>query len=202
MKRLLSFLTVLVFAAASPAGDYNDKLKLGDPAPAWTALPGVDGKNHSLNDLKDKPVVVVVFTCNSCPVAAGYEDRIIAFAKKHAGADSKVAVVAINVNKIEADRMDKMQERAKEKAFPYPYLYDETQKIAHDYGATYTPEFFVLDKDRKIAYMGAMDDVNPPRTESKHFLEDAVEAVLAGRKPVPAETRARGCMIRFVKPKR
>jgi peroxiredoxin len=108
----------------------------------------------------------------------------------------------VNVNTIDADRLDKMQERAKEKAFPYPYLYDETQKIAKDYGATYTPEFFILDKDRKIAYMGAMDDGSPPRTESKHYLEDAVEAVLAGRKPAPAETRARGCLIRLVKPKR
>src|SRR5436190_1306024 len=83
--------------------------------------------------------------------------------------------------------------RAKEKGFPYPYLYDETQKIAKDHGATYTPEFFVLDRDRRLAYMGAMDDVSPPRQESKHFLDDAVTAVLAGRKPPVAETLARGC---------
>src|SRR6266478_123270 len=138
MKRLLSVPVVLALATAAPAGEYNEKLKIGDPAPAWTALPGADGKKHGLHDLKDKQVVVVVFTCNSCPVAAGYEDRIIAFAKKRAGTDAPVAVVAINVNTIEADRLDKMQERAKEKAFPYPYLYDETQKIAKEYGATYT----------------------------------------------------------------
>ena len=113
-----------------------------------------------------------------------------------------MAVVAINVNTIEADRLDKMQERAKEKAFPYPYLYDESQKIAKEYGATYTPEFFVLDRDRKIAYMGAMDDATPPRMETKHYLADAVEAALAGYKPAVTETRARGCLIRFVKPKR
>jgi peroxiredoxin len=202
MNRLLSVPVILAFAAAAPAGEFNEKLKIGDAAPAWTALPGVDGKPHALADLKDKQAVVVIFTCNSCPVAAGYEDRIIAFTKKHAGPDAPVAVVAINVNTIEADRLDKMQERAKEKAFPYAYLYDETQKIAKDFGATYTPEFFILDKDRKIAYMGAMDDISPPRAESKHYLDDAVEAVLAGRKPAPGETRARGCMIRFVKPKR
>jgi peroxiredoxin len=202
MKRLLSVPVILALATSAPAGEFNEKLKIGDPAPAWTGLPGVDGKKHALADLSAKQVVVVVFTCNSCPVAAGYEDRIIGFAKKHAGATSPVAVVAINVNTIEADRMDKMQERAKEKAFPYPYLYDETQKIAKDYGATYTPEFFVLDRDRKIAYMGAMDDVNPPRTESKHYLEDAVDALVAGRKLAAPETRARGCLIRFAKPKR
>jgi peroxiredoxin len=202
MKRLLSVPVILALATSAPAGEFNEKLKIGDPAPAWTGLPGVDGKKHALADLSAKQVVVLVFTCNSCPVAAGYEDRIIGFAKKHGGANSPVAVVAINVNTIEADRLDKMQERAREKAFPYPYLYDETQKIAKDYGATYTPEFFVLDRDRKIAYMGAMDDVNPPRTESKHYLEDAIDALVAGRKPAPPETRARGCLIRFVKPKR
>jgi peroxiredoxin len=200
MKRLLSVPVILALTVTASAGEFNEKLKIGDPAPAWTNLPGVDGSRHSLADLKDQRVVVLVFTCNSCPVAAGYEDRIIAFAKKHAGPE--IAVVAVNVNTIEADRLDKMQERAKEKAFPYPYLYDETQKIAKDYGATSTPEFFVLDRDRGIAYMGAMDDVNPPRAESKHYLEDAVQAVLAGQKPAPAETRPRGCSIRFLKPKR
>ena len=125
------------------------------PAPAWIDLPGTDGKKHSLADLKDKPVVVVVFTCNSCPVGRTYEDRIIEFAKKHAAPDSKVALVAINVNTIEEDRLPKMQERAKEKGFPFLYLFDESQRIARDFGAMYTPEFFVIDKDRKIAYMGA-----------------------------------------------
>jgi peroxiredoxin len=198
-------LSLMLFAALSrfaAAGEYNEKLKIGDSAPAWTNLPGTDGKRNSLADLKDKQIVVLIFTCNSCPVAVGYEDRVIDFAKKHAGASSPVAVVAINVNTIEADRLDKMQERAKDKGFPFAYLYDESQKIAKDYGASYTPEFFVLDKDRHIAYMGAMDDVSPPRMESKHYLEDAVRAMLEGRKPNPAETRARGCAIRFTKPKR
>ncbi len=202
MKRLGIVIAATILVAPLPAGEFNEKLKVGDPAPAWVNLPGVDGKTHSLADLKDKRAVVLVFTCNSCPVAVGYEDRIIAFAKKYAGPGSPVAVVAVNVNTVEADRLDKMQERAKEKGFPYPYLYDETQKIAKDYGATSTPEFFVLDRDRRVAYMGAMDDVSPPRAESKHFLEDAVQAVLEGKKPPVAETRARGCAIRYVRPKR
>jgi peroxiredoxin len=179
------------------AGEFNKKLSVGDPAPAWSDLPGTDGKKHSQSDLKDKSVIVVVFTCNSCPVAESYEDRIIEFAKKHATADSTVAVVAVNVNSIEEDRLPKMQERAKEKGFPFLYLFDESQRIARDFGAMYTPEFFVIDKDRKIAYMGAMDDKGPPAAAGKSFLADAVDAVLAGKKPPIGETLARGCRIRY-----
>jgi len=157
-------LLLLGLALPVPAGEFNKKLTVGDAAPAWTDLPGIDGKNHSLSDLKDKDVVIVIFTCNSCAVAVAYEDRIIAFAKKHAGQDSKVAVVAINVNVIEEDRLPKMKERAKEKGFHFSYLFDETQKIARDYGAVYTPEFFVLNKERKVVYMGAMDEKNIRRT--------------------------------------
>ena len=103
---------------------------------------------------------MLIFTCNSCPVAVGYEDRILALTKKYT--DKSTAFVAVNVNTIEEDRLDKMQERAQDKGFAFPYLYDESQRIAKDYGAMYTPEFFVLDQHRRIAYMGAMDDVSPP----------------------------------------
>jgi peroxiredoxin len=188
--------------ALVPAGEFNKKLSVGDPAPAWAGLPGVDGKPHALADLKGKRAVVLAFTCNSCPVAVDYEDRIIGFAKKHAGPDSPVALVAVNVNTIEEDRLPKMRERAKEKGFPFPYLYDESQKIARDYGATTTPEFFVLDADRRVVYMGAMDDASPPAAPGKQFLEDAVRAALKGGKPVVAETFPRGCMIRFSRTRR
>jgi peroxiredoxin len=199
----LSLAAIGVFAQpALIGGEYNTKLKIGDPAPPWTDLPGVDGKKHTLADLKGKDAVVVVFTCNSCPIAAGYEDRLIAFAKKHCGPDGRTALVAINVNTIAADRLDKMEERAKDKGFNFPYLYDETQKIAKDYGASYTPEFFVLTKDRKIAYMGAMDDRNNEKDAKTSYLEPAVEAVLKGEKPAKAETLARGCAIRFARERR
>src|SRR5215831_9637475 len=102
----LALLVLVLLAGAVPAGKFNEVLSPGDAAPAWSDLPGVDGKKHSLADLKDKDVVVVVFTCCSCPAAEDYEDRIIAFAKKHA--ESKVALVAINVNTIPEDRLDKM----------------------------------------------------------------------------------------------
>ena len=143
-------------------------------------------------------VVVVVFTCNSCPVAVGYEDRIIAFAKKHA---ADVAVVAINVNRIEEDSLERMQERAESKKFPYLYLFDESQKIAKDFGATYTPEFYVLGPDRKIAYMGGMDDNSDPAVVTENYLEPAVESVLKGTPLKTKETRAIGCRVRYARKK-
>ena len=108
------------------AGEFNGVLNIGDAAPAWADLPGTDGKSHSLAELQDKKVVVVVFTCNSCPVARDYEDRVIALAKQN---PQDVAVVAINVNRGAEDSLAKMTERARERGFPYLYLADETQNI-------------------------------------------------------------------------
>jgi peroxiredoxin len=201
MPRLNVFALVAVAALAGSAagGEFNKKLNIGDAAPAWKDLPGADGKRHSLADLKDKDVVVVVFTCNSCPIAVDYEDRIVAFAKKHAAPEGKVGLVAINVNTVAEDRLPEMTKRAQKKGFPFPYVYDETQQIARDYGANYTPEFFILNKKRKVVYMGAMDDKSNVQEAKENFLEPAVEAALKGQKPPKTETLARGCMIRYVK---
>lgn len=176
------------------AGEFNKKLNVGDAAPAWKGLPGTDGKKHSLADLAAKDVVVVVFTCNSCACSEEYEDRIIAFAEKY---KEKVGLVAINVNTIPEDRLEAMTKKAAKKKFPFPYLYDESQQIARDYGATYTPEFFVLDKARKVAYLGAMDDKTKADAVTERYLEAAVEAVLKGKKPPKGETIAHGCLIRY-----
>lgn len=192
LRSVLSF--VLFTPSLLVAGEFNKLLKLGDTAPAWKELPGTDGKKHALADHSGKDLVVVVFTCNSCACSEEYEDRIIAFAKKY---QDKVALVAINVNTIPDDRLDAMKKRAEKKKFPFEYLYDESQKLAKDYGATYTPEFFVLNKERRIAYMGAFDDkTNLPDVKDK-YLEPAIEALLKDEKPAKAETAARGCMIRW-----
>jgi peroxiredoxin len=185
---------VLLLPVACVAGEFNKKLNLGDPAPVWNDLPGTDGKKHSPADYADKEVVVVVFTCNSCACSEEYEDRIIAFADKY---KAKVGVVAINVNTIPEDRLDAMKKKADKKKFPFAYLYDESQKIARDFGATYTPEFFVLTRDRKVAYMGAMDDKTKVDEVKERYLESAVEAVLKGEKSKTGETNPHGCLIRF-----
>lgn len=192
MLRALVLLPLFVVAAT--AGEFNKVLKIGDAAPAWTHLPGTDGKKHSLADLKDKAAVVVVFTCNSCPFAVEYEDRIVALAKS---AGEKVAVVAINVNTIKEDALPEMTKRAEKKKFPFAYLFDESQAIAKKFGANYTPEFFVLDRDRKVAYMGALDDTSKAADVKVRYVEDALAAVLAGKPAAKGETLARGCKIRF-----
>lgn len=199
LVRLFVLTALLLVPALSHGGQYNEALNLGDAGPAWSDLPGVDGKKHSLADLKDKEIVVVVFTCNSCPIANDYEGRIIAVAKKHAGPEGKLAVVAINVNKIEADSLPKMKERAEGQGYNFPYLFDETQKIAKAYGATFTPEFFVLNKDRKVVYMGGMDDNSNAASVKENYLNPAIQAAFKGEKPAVGETVARGCRVRYVR---
>jgi len=181
------------------AGEFNKKFSIGDACPSSfkDLVNVVDDKKFGLDDLKAKDVIVVCVTCNHCPVAVAYEDRLIKFVKDHAGPDSKVGFVAISVNVGDDDGPDKMKERAKAKGFNFPYLYDGTQKTATDLGATKTPEFFVFGKDRKLIYQGAMDDdQKAPKT---NYLEPAVKAGLAGKKVEMAETRPFGCGIKFKK---
>jgi peroxiredoxin len=195
MYRFAAIVSVFLAASLTLAGEFNSSRNIGDDAPPWKDLPGVDGKNHSLADLDKKPVVVV-FTCNSCPIATDYEDRIIAIAKKFA---DQVNFVAINVNRVPEDSLAKMKTRAEAKKFPYPYLFDESQQIAKDYGAVFTPEFFVLNADRKIVYMGGLDDNSDASQVKTKYLDPAIEAVLKGAKPETQETAARGCRIRFAR---
>lgn len=181
------------------AGEFNEVLSIGDKVPAWENLPGTDGKKHSLSELKDKEVVILVFTCLSCPTAVDYEERINSLAKKHSGTDGKVAVVAVCVNRVEADRLPKLEARTKSKSLAFVYLYDESQKIAKDYGAIFTPEFYVLNKDRQLVYMGAMDDSTDPKLIKQNFVESAIAAAQKGEKPAVTETLARGCRVRYVR---
>jgi peroxiredoxin len=192
----LALLLACLAVTPAVAGKYNKKLNIGDAAPVFSDLPCTDDKTYSLDSFKDKDVVVIAITCNHCPVAVAYEDRIVAFAKKYEG---KVGFIAINVNNIDADKMDKMKERAKEKGFNFPYLYDESQKIGRSLGASVTPEFYVLNKDRKIVYMGAMDDNIKADQVKENYLEPAVDATLKGETPAKAETRAFGCGVQYQK---
>lgn len=195
-------LAMLALPQVGWSGKYNKTLNVGDAAPTWKDLPGADGQKHSLADLADKDVVVTVFTCNSCPYAVDYEDRLIEFARQHAGPESRVALVAINVNRIEEDQLPAMKARAAEKGFNFPYLYDESQEIARRFGALRTPESYVLDKERRIIYMGAMDDSPDIRKVRLKYMEDAVAAALEG-KPAPfGETPSIGCLIRYVRERR
>jgi peroxiredoxin len=186
-------------AATSQAGQFNEVLSIGDRAPAWESLPGVDGRNHSFSEYADKPFLVVVFTCASCPTASDYEDRIDALAQKSGGDRGSVAVVAICVNRVPEDQLPALTERAKAKGFHFDYLYDESQKIARAYGAVFTPEFYVLNRDRKVIYMGALDDSTDPAKVTQRYVEDALAAAQAGQNPKITEVIARGCRVRYVR---
>ena len=193
-------LTALLCVSASAlAGKDNQKLSIGDAPPAWTKLTGTDSQQHSLADLAEKEVIVVCFTCNTCPYAVDHEDRLIALAKKFAAEGNKCALVAINANKVPGDLLPAMQERAKTKAFNFPYLHDEMQEVAKSFGATFTPEFVVLNKERKVVYLGALDDSPDGKTITKRYVEDAVAATLSGKAPETAETPAVGCAVRYAK---
>lgn len=199
-KQFLLGLVICGLAAASLwAGKYNKQLTIGDAAPGWSGLAGTDGKQHALADLADKEVVVVCFTCNTCPYAIDYEDRLIALAKQFAAAGNRCVLVAINANKVKEDLLPAMQQRAKDKGFNFLYLHDETQQVARSFGATYTPEFVVLNKDRKVVYLGAMDDSPDGQHVTKKYIENAVAAALSGKQPEVAETPAVGCAVRYVR---
>ncbi len=203
MSRLATLLALIAFAPAATGGKFNKSLSVGDAAPAWADLDGTDGAKHSLADLKAKAVVVVAFTCNSCPVAQDYEDRLIALAKPYAAADSPVAVVAICVNAGKEDALPALKARAAKRKFPFAYLTDPSQEIARRYGAAYTPEFFVLDRDRKVAYLGAFDDKAPPGEPTARHVEEAIVAALAGKAAATGETSAAaGCRMKLAPKKR
>jgi peroxiredoxin len=190
----LSTLALLVFllvgTAALPAK--QPALKVGAIAPAWNGLPGVDGQEHGLEEFRDADAVAVVFTCNECPFAQGCESRLARLADAYR--DRGVVVVAINSNKTED--LAAMQRRARERKLPYLYLRDETQNVAKTYGALRTPEVFLLDQDRKVAYRGGVDDAAAPGGEPQvQYLRDAIDAVLERKAPPRAVTRAIGCSI-------
>ena len=195
MIRPLFLLAMMTSVSPLVAGRFNKQLEIGDAAPAWTDLAGTDGQQHSLCDLKNAKAVLVVFTSNSCPYAMDAESRVMELSKKYAARG--LVVVAINANKSEEDALPAMKVRAKEKQYPYAYLYDETQQTAKAFGARYTPEFYLLDGDRNVVYMGALDD-NPIGNDVKqHYVVQAIEAVLRGDAIETAETAPVGCAIRY-----
>ena len=179
------------------AAKFNRVVDIGQQAPVWKGLPGIDGKQHGLAEHKSAKLVVVLFLRNNCPIAQAYEERVRAFVEKFT--PQGVAVVAINVSAEQGEGLEQMQARAKERKFSFPYLRDESQKIGQAYGATNTPHVFVLDQQRCIAYMGAIDDNNQPKLVEEHFLVDAVTALLEGKAVDNPETLQRGCHIDYKK---
>ncbi|QDU77125.1 Redoxin [Bremerella volcania] len=194
-------LAVFLTLTAIQAGEFNPVLSVGDVVQPWENLPGTDGEPHSWKDLKDKKAIVIAFTCNTCPYAIDYQDRLKKLARKWAS-DDRVALIAVNSNLIDDDSLEAMKERAKAEEFTFPYLKDEKQELGKAWGATRTPEFFVIDSERKVVYMGAMDDDTNAAEATVNYVDKAVEATLAGKNPEVQETVAIGCNIRYKRSRR
>jgi peroxiredoxin len=174
------------------------KLTIGERAPEFL-LPGVDGQEYSLGLFRDKKVVVVVFTCNHCPYARAYEERLIQLQRDYA--DQGVQFLAINSNDsmtYPEDSFDNMIKRARDRQFNFPYLRDETQHVARAYGAEYTPEVFVLNAKGQVRYIGRVDDNwQQPHKVQTHNLRDAIVAVLKHKPVENPVTHAIGCTIKW-----
>ena len=170
---------------------------IGDTA-ADFSLKNIDGKMVSLADYKDAKGFIVIFTCNHCPYAVMYEDRINDLHNKYAS--QGYPVVAINPNDPEvkpADSFENMIVRAKEKNFKFAYLLDEGQKIYPEYGATKTPHVYLLDNKRVVQYIGAIDDsARSADNVEETFLEDAIISLQMGEEVNPKVTKAVGCSIK------
>lgn len=173
-------------------------ISVGAKAPDFDLL-GVDGQSYSLSGFADQQAVVVIFSCNHCPYVVANEDRMIELQADYA--DRGVQVVAINPNdevKYPADSFEAMKARAEEKGFNFPYLRDETQEVTRAYGASVTPEVFVVDAAGTIVYHGRIDDnTMEPENVTRHDLREALDELLAGQELAVKETEPVGCSVKW-----
>lgn len=206
-RSLLASLAVALVLSRSLGAENPPTLSLGAAAPDFS-LPGVDGRNWALKDFAEAKALVFIFTCNHCPTAQYYEERI-----KQIVTDYKpkgVALLAISPNDPKSVRLDElgwtdlsdtlaeMKLRAKEREFNFPYLYDgDSEAVSRAYGPVVTPHAFVFDGVRKLRYVGAIDDSERIQHVKKHYLRDALDALLAGKDPSVTQTKVVGCSVKW-----
>ncbi len=191
MKTKLSLLSVLATAFILTGMIRNQELKIGEKAVDFK-LADVNGKMVSLKSYADAKGYIVIFTCNNCPYAVAYQDRIAELHNQFA--PHGYPVVAINTS----DSKEEIIARAKEKDYPFPYLHDETQETTRAYGASRTPHAFVLKQDMTVAYVGAIDNNYKDATEAdEKYIIDAVEALIENRPIRVTNTKAIGCTIKW-----
>jgi len=200
MRRFLLLLLPIAFLAISAGVLPTNGYQIGDTATDFS-LKNVDDTFVSLSDFENAKGYIVIFTCNTCPYAVMYEDRIAQLHNKFS--DKGYPVIAINPNDPavkEGDSYTAMKDRAKEQNIQYPYLFDSGQVVFPQYGATKTPHVFVLDADRVVKYIGAIDD-NPQDATAvgDKYVEAAIASLDAGNNPDPATTKAIGCSIKVAK---
>lgn len=199
MKNLkLFFLTLLISTTLSAQNGYN----IGDVATDFK-LENIDGNFISLSNFSEAKGFILIFTCNTCPYAVAYEDRIEALNKKYAPMGYPVIAIMPNNTKIKpGDSLEAMKKRAIEKGFTFPYLIDREQSIFPQYGATKTPHVYILQKSNTkniIRYIGAIDDNYKSVSMVKvKYVENAVEELLIGKEVTVAKTKAIGCSIKIL----
>jgi peroxiredoxin len=216
-SRIFFYLATFLFLLSSYVSiavpdDDHKTLAIGASAPNFS-LPGVDGKTYTLSSFKSSQILAIIFTCNHCPTAQAYEERVIQLTKDYK--KKGVAVVAIspndpksvNLNELGytdlSDSYAEMKLRAKEKAYNFPYLYDgETQSVSRAYGPVATPHIFVFDKERKLSYQGRIDDMeNPAKTPTNQDARNAIEALLTAQKVPVTSTKVFGCSVKWAEKK-
>jgi thiol-disulfide isomerase/thioredoxin len=204
--KLVVTATIIAIAGAAAgsawAGESTGGLALGSPVPAAVAktkMKNVDGKMLSLADVTGKAGTLVVFTCNHCPFAKAWEERIVELGNTYAA--KGIGVVLVNANDPTThpdDGFEQMQARAKSRGMKVPYVVDDTSGVARAFGASVTPEAFLFDKAGKLAYHGTIDDNRQDAGKVKaHYLKDALDAVVAGKAPAVPETKGLGCSIKY-----
>jgi peroxiredoxin len=207
MKLPLLLLASWTLLIPSQAADQFPSLSLGSAAPDFH-LPGVDGRTWSLRDFADAKALVVVFTCNHCPTAQYYEERLKVIAKDYKSRG--VALVAISPNDPKSVRLDElgwtdlsdsyeeMKIRARDAAFNFPYLYDgDSESVSKAYGPVATPHVFVFDGHRRLRYAGAIDDSERVEKVTRSYLRDALDALLQGKEPAVSQTKVVGCSVKW-----
>ncbi|HTO05359.1 MAG TPA: redoxin domain-containing protein, partial [Opitutus sp.] len=200
-------LFLLSFVAYSHAATEVPTLAIGSPLPDFK-LPGIDGRDYTPADFADAKLLAIVFTCNHCPTAQNYEERLKELTTKYKSRG--VAVVAINPNHAEAvrldemgytdlgDTFDEMKIRAAHAGYNFPYLDDgPTQSVVRKFGAIATPHVFIFDRERRLRFQGRIDDSERPALAKHHDTHDALEALLADRDPAITTTRVFGCSIKW-----
>jgi peroxiredoxin len=203
--RSLLVLALAAMPALAEAGQFNAVLNIGDPMPAFENLPATDGQSYSSTDFNAE-VLVLVSLANHCPWVRGMDAGLVDLVKQFEG--QEVRVIGFSVNHREDDRLPAMVEHGERVGYNFTYVYDESQALGRALGATRTPEYFVFDGDRRLAYMGLLN--NSPAREARDgqiiytngeptrfYAADAIAAVLAGDAPDPAETRAQGCSVKY-----
>ena len=207
MKNTYLLLTAILIAisgisaTAQASSSNQNAYEIGDLVEDFK-LKNIDGKMLSMADNKNAKGFVLIFTCNHCPFSIAYEDRIIALDKAYKKKGYQVIAINPNDPSLEAakdDSYELMQQRAKDKKFKFPYLFDEGQNVFPKFGATKTPDCFIVQKSAaglKLAYKGAFDDNKEEKEVKKKYIADAIDALLVGKNPDPAVTKAFGCSIK------